>query len=271
MKNHPYILAVLLLLMAGFGGFSACSGGAAGANRMAPVAKKTPPPPPEKVYLTDGGKEMTVQVSAENIRRRPNGEKLGSLKKGDKITVVKRIGNWVQFKNMAFTDAYIWAPSIGYRYENLYSPFFYFDTTRSTFRSVEYFRNMFSQRGQRRHEDDQHFELFFKDLGLGSHEMVVLDVATASEQLVEHGVTLFVDKNARQIDRVRVDYFRPVNGIKNVMTKSELPNVQPSETNDGHIIWHSGTMIPGLGIDLERKEWRSEWFSSIWFIRAAKR
>ena len=223
-------------------------------------------PAEEVVIATDAGKILTVQVKTENVREWPNGPKLGKLFKGEQIKVLKRVGNWVQFTHEDFDKAYIWAPSVGYTYRNLYSPYFYFDSTTKAFRDVEYFKTFFSKRGQRRQEMNSSYELFFKDIGLGSHESVILDVVSTTQQVVEHGITLFIDKKTGRIEKVRVDYLRPVNGYRKALKKSGLPVKKPGQTDGGHLVWPAGDLVDGLIVDLERKEWDSEWFSSIWYI-----
>ena len=222
------------------------------------------------VLPPDAGKILAVQVKSENVRREPNGKKLGQLRNGDQIEVIKRLGNWIQFRSKKYKGAYIWAPSVGYTYENLYSPFFYYDSTQKIFRDVTFFQNIFSQKGQRRQETTSTYELFFKNLGLGSHESVVLDVATESQQVVEHGVTLFVNRADEKVTKVKVDYFKPIKGYENALKKSELPVIEPPEENSGHLIWLAGQLLPGLTVDLERKEWDSKMFSSIWYILPEK-
>lgn len=219
----------------------------------------------EKILATDAGKELTVKVAAENVRALPNGRKLGRLSRGSALTVIKKVGNWIQFSSKKFPKAYIWAPSVGYTYENLYSPFFYFDSTRSRFQPVEYFQTFFSQQGQRREETSSNYELFFKDIGLGSHAETVMEVTTATEQVVEHGITLYINKSSGKIERIRVDYFRPVKGVQAALKKSELTFRKPSTQDNVNLVWEAGTMVKDLVVDLERKDWDSKWFSSIWY------
>lgn len=220
---------------------------------------------------TDAEKILEVQVKSENVRDVPNGKKLGQLSKGERIKVVKRVGNWVQFTHAKYKNAYIWAPSVGYTYQNLYSPFFYYDTTQKTFREIAFFQNIFSQKGQRRQETNTSYELFFKDLGLGSHESVVLDAVTESQQVVEHGVTLFVNKIGETVEKVKVDYYKPIKGYESALKKSELPIAEPGNENSGHLIWEAKELIPELTVDLERKEWESPLFTSIWYILPEKK
>jgi hypothetical protein len=259
MKTIIALLGINYLLF-----FTACTSTITGTKATAEPAKAIE----EVVISTDAGKHLTVQVKEENIRRVPNGKILGKLYKDDAIRVTKRVGNWVQFANKRYKDAYIWAPSVGYAYENLYSPFFYYDTTQKAFHDITFFENIFSQTGQRRQETITFYELFFKNLGLGSHESVVLDVVTESQQVVEHGITLFINKARETVEKVRVDYFKPIRGYENALKKSELPGKEPTTENSGHLIWEPGKngLLPYLTVDLERKEWHSKLFSSIWYI-----
>ncbi len=236
------------------------------ATKTTPEAPGTKPPVVEKIIATDAGKILTVQVKSENVREFPNGPKLGKMYKGEQIKVLKRVGNWVEFTHEDFDKAYIWAPSVGYAYTNLYSPFFYYDTTKQSFRDVAYFQNFFSERGQRRQEINSSYELFFKNIGLGSHESTILDLVSASQQVVEHGITLFVDKQNNRVRKVRVDYLRLVKGYPKALKKSGLPVKKPGHKDGGHLTWEAGELLPNLIVDLERKEWNSNFFASIWYI-----
>ena len=104
---------------------------------------------------------------------------------------------------------------------------------------------------------------------MGSHETTVLNVVEASDEIVAHGVTLFVERNTERITKIKVNYFQPMDGIENALAKSELPNIQPTEENNGHVIWRE-TLVPGLIVDLERREWDSNWFSGLWFMLPEK-
>lgn len=224
------------------------------------------------VFATDAGEQLTVEVDVENVRARPNGKIVGKLRKGEQITVIRRVANWVHFRSEKYRSAYIWGPSVGYIYENLYNPAVYYDANSRKFYDIEYFQRMFSQKGEPRRENlPNTYELFFGNIGLGSHQVTVLDAATAIEQLEEHGVTLFVDRKSEQITKVRVDYFRPVRGFEAALKKSELPTDPPTTGDSGHLTWAANALVPGLIVDLERLEWDSELFSGIWFILPEKK
>jgi hypothetical protein len=266
MKQMITLLAVYCLLL-----FAACTSTTmtTGTKVTAEAAEAIE----EVTISTDAGKQLTVKVRDENVRQVPNGKVLGKLRNGDAIRVVKRVGNWIQFTNNQYKNAYIWAPSVGYTYENLYSPFFYYDTTQKVFHDINFFETMFSQKGQRRQETNTSYELFFKNLGLGSHESTVLEVVTESQQVVEHGITLFIHKTTETVEKVRVDYFQAIQGYENALKKSELPIKEPTTENSGHLIWKAGEngLLSYLIVDLERKEWDSRLFSSIWYILPEKK
>lgn len=253
---------LILLILTSLLALSAC----APKTAVKPVPAAAPAVAEEAFPGTDAGRILTVQVNEENVRERPNGRIIGTLRGGEEIIVLKRVGNWVQFKNARIPSAYIWAPSVGYPMANLYSPFFYFDSTRNAFHDVGYFQQMFSQRGLRRQEGSTTYELFFKNIGLGSHEAVILDVTTETQQVVEHGVTLFVNKAADRVEKVRVDYYQPIEGWNNALARSGIFIEDPADTTGGHFIWPAGKLLKQLTVDLERKEWESRYCSSIWYI-----
>ena len=217
----------------------------------------------------EAGQILTVQVLQENIRQSPNGKILGRLRKGDPIRAIRRVGNWIEFTTAQFPRAYIWAPSVGFDYLNLYSPYFYIDSLTQRFKPVEYFQAIFSQPGDTLQETAKDYELFFSNLGLGSHTAVVMEVVMTSREVVHHGITLVIHKETHRIERVKIDFFRPVKGYQAALTKCGLPSVPPEEENSGHLIWPAGKLLPHHSVDLERKEWDSNWFSTIWYIQAS--
>lgn len=206
-----------------------------------------------------------VTVPRENVRQKPNGKILGTLRKGQKIFIDKRLGNWLLFHNRRFDHAYIWAPSAGFQYINLYNPATYFDSTRNQFYPVDYFRRLFGDPGLLRQELSTEQQLFFDQIGLGSHEEVVMDVVTETTQNIRHGITLYIDTRTDAVRQVRIDFFRLVKGTSAALRKCGLPFRDPSESNEGHVVWRVGEIFPGLKIDLERKEWESDWFRSVRF------
>ena len=92
-----------------------------------------------------------------------------------------------------------------------------------------------------------------------------MDVVSTSEQIVEHGVTLYVNKDGDFVERVRVDFLRPISGYNNVLKKSELPIKSPTSSDGGHVIWSTGVYGDRLIVDAERERWESTKYSSVWF------
>lgn len=232
------------------------------ANRPGPLVNTAAEGPVQSF----AGQKVAVEAPSENVRANPNGRILGKMRQGDSLQVIEQVGNWIYFRNQRFNGAYIWGPSVGFEYRNLYSTAFYYDRTRQGFYDIYYFQTAFFQKGQRRQETQNSYELFFKDIGLGRHDEIVLDAEAQTQQVVEHGVTLFVRKSDQRITRVRVDFFRPVKGFAAALEKCGLMIKDPGETNSGHLIWPAGDLVPGLMVDLERREWDSDYFSSVWFI-----
>ncbi len=232
------------------------------ANRPGPLVNTAGEGPIQSA----AGQKVAVEVPSENVRAAPNGRIMGQLRQGDSLEVIEQIGNWVYFRNRRFNGAYIWGPSVGFDYRNLYSPFFYYDETRQRFYDVYYFQTAFNQKGQRRQETQTGYELFFKNIGLGEGEVVVLDAEVQAQRGADHGVTLFVNKKDQKITKVQVDFFRPVKGYPAALEKCGLIIKEPVEVNSGHVIWPADSLVAGLMVDLERKEWDSDYFSGVWFI-----
>lgn len=205
-----------------------------------------------------------MEVESENVRLSPNGEKIGQLLAGDTLQIIKRQGNWLFFQNDFFESAYIWAPSAGIEYINLYSPYSYYDTTAGQFYPLHYFRKIFGSPGVEKAMMLREYELFFGELGLGSHEDIVIEVVTEQIETTAHGVTVFIHQPENTIYKIKIDFFKPLNDIQNVIKQCDLGYLPPDIENGGHVIWNHGVLIPGLEIDLERQEWESEWFSAIW-------
>ncbi len=204
-----------------------------------------------------------ITVTRENVRQKPNGRILGHLKRNQKIFIDRRTVNWLKFHNSQFDSAYVWAPSAGFEYINLYSPFTYYDSSAGVFYPKEYLQRLFGSKGKIEDDYAKTYQLFYSNLGLGSHEETVLEVTTESSEEVKHGITLFIRKADEKIYQVEVDFFRPVKGVKSILKKCDLIYRQPSAENEGHVIWDSNVTVNGLVVDLERKEWKSPFFSSV--------
>ncbi len=248
-----------LLLCAGLIWLASCSHKT---TKISPTPAPVPAPSEKEIAIED---TAIVQVRSENVRVQPNGKIIGKVRRGTPLLVLKRIGNWVEFSGAKFDEVFIWAPSLGYKYLNLYSPDFYLNDSKTGFRPVAYFQKIFSEKGQVRDKSPNDYELFFKDIGLGSHEETVLDVVNTSRQIVDHGLALYLDSQQQAVKKVRIDFFRPVKGYVRALKKCGLPVVKPQQTSGGHLIWAKGTLLPGLKVDMERKDWGSSLISSVWY------
>lgn len=204
-----------------------------------------------------------VEVARENVRKTPNGKVLGELEQDDMVLIKRRVGNWIEFHNRWYDSAYIWAPSLGMDYINLYSPRTYYNIEKRKFKPVAFFRDLFGGSGELIEETPGEKALFFDDLGLGSHEDVVVQVVAGDKIVVKHGVRLFLEENGLRVVRAVVDFYKPINGLKKAVKQCQLPSSPPDEVNEGRVIWVNPPEYPGLRIVLERKEWNSEWFTQI--------
>ncbi len=221
------------------------------------IAVQTSSPPvniPEKA---------TIHASSENVRQAPNGKIIGSLKKGNQIRIKKRLANWLLFTDQKFDSAYVWAPSAGFDYINLYNPLTYFDSTAGDFHSLDYLQSFLGSEGNEQPVTSTHSEIFFSNIGLGSHEDIVVEVVNHQREEVLHGITLSLHPITRKIRQVKIDFFRPVKGVSDALRKCGLANIPPSATGPRRISWAADTLVPDLTLDLERQEWESEWFSGL--------
>lgn len=208
-----------------------------------------------------------IEIEAENARKSPNGEIMGQLLKGDTLYIINRQANWLFTNSEFFDSVYIWAPSAGLEYLNLYHPLVYYDSSTTEFYPLNYFQRLFSDPGKEKSISGIESEIVFSEIGLGSHQDIIVEVVQEEIETVVHGISLYLRKPQRTIHKIKIDFFKPVQGIEETLQICGLPYRQPSSENGGHVIWKAGLLIPGLEIDLERKEWHSEWFSAIWISK----
>ncbi len=225
-------------------------------------APRKPLPPAEYSIPNDSGKTKIV-LKTENVRETPNGEKIGTIRKGERVTVLRRIGNWVEFDSRNFVEAYIWAPSLGYPYINLYAATVYYDTTRQQFKPLSYLQALFAQKGTIVEQSPKEKVIFFTDIGLGSHTETEVEVVQATQKEVKHGVTVYVAPETGTIRKVKIDFYKPLTGVKTALAKCGLPYHKPDEETDSHVRWNPGTLVPGLAVILERQEWKSNRFTAV--------
>jgi hypothetical protein len=231
-----------------------------------PKTVKEKPTPVTPLFMTSG---MTViSAESENVRLSPNGKAVGQLLKGDTLQIIKRHANWLFFESDFFESGYIWAPSAGLEYINLHNPYTYYDSTASEFYPLEYFHILFGSEGENRSNLVGETEIIFDEIGLGSHNEIVMEVADEQVETIKHGIILYLQEPENRIFKIKIDFFRPVEGLEKAIERCGLSYLPFSEENGGHVIWKSGALMEGLEVDLERKEWESNWFSVLWLRKS---
>jgi len=231
-----------------------------------PVVKhEVPTGPPTSPSLKTLPDSARVLVDKENVRESPNGTAFGSLHKNEKIYVMGHLGNWILFHSSRFDSVFVWGPSVGINYINIYNPLTYYDTTYQQFYRLSYLQSLLGVSGKTINDNPQSYQVFFDHLGLGSHKEIVVEVTTESTEKIQHGITFTIRKSDSLIYQVDADYLDPVKGTEKALSISNLKNHKPSSESDSEVTWKSGTLVPGLIIRLERKEWKSPFFRSISF------
>ncbi len=234
-----------------------------------PKTTRVHPTPPKRqaapIEIPELPRYATVTAEKENVRDEPNGQVWGQLHRGQKIEVERRVGNWILFNTDIYDSMFVWGPSVGFPYLNLYSPGVYYSIAYHRFFPLKYFQVIFGSDGQVVNQTDSTFTLFFGNLGLGSHQETVMEVVQSKTEQVKHGVTFWLSKRDSLIERVCVDFFRPVKGRKKALKQCNLPDREPTYQDDGRLRWENGSLFPGLTIELDRKEWKSEQFNRICF------
>jgi hypothetical protein len=229
------------------------------------VKHKTPagtPPAPALKPLPDSAQ---VLVGQENVRESPNGVAFATLHKNEIIYIMGHLGNWVLFQNNRFDSVFVWGPSVGINYINIYNPLTYYDTTFQQFYSLSYLQQLLGLSGKIINDNPQTYQIFFDHLGLGSHQETVIEVSNESTQKIKHGITVTIRKSDSLISLVEADYLEPVKGTEKALTLSDLINHPSSSETNSLVIWKPDTLVPGLIIRLEREEWQSPFFRTISF------
>lgn len=226
------------------------------------------PPAPVVPKVAPVPKKAVITRKVENVRFSPNGQILGQIFKGDTIYIEKRIVNWLLFHNSEFDSSFLWAPAAGFDYINLFNPLTYYDTTSQNFYPLTYFQELFGNKGEEDSLSAAEREIFFSsNLGLGSHEDIILDVTREQIEKIKHGITFYQNIPSGIIKRLKIDFSQPVPGIRQALEKCGLSNRPFSSEDSAQVIWKSGTQIKGLKIKLERKEWKSTSFNAVQFIK----
>lgn len=200
---------------------------------------------------------VKVMAPSENVREKPNGRVIGKMFRGDSLLVKENFGNWLRFtyKNH---DAYIWAPSCGFKYINLYSPFTYIDTLKKQIIPFDEFKRLLGSRVDTVGGTSKLMQLEFKNLGLGEERQEILDVAKVYTQKVEKGIGIWYDVQKGLVNEVYIDLLRPVYGIKNALKKAGLPSNTHVYKSDNSQIVIKLYPDANLYFILKRKEWKSK-------------
>jgi hypothetical protein len=206
-----------------------------------------------------------VLVDQENVRESPNGIAFATLHKNEKIYIMGHLGNWILFQNSRFDSVFVWAPSVGINYINIYNPLIYYDTTYQQFYSLSYLQQLLGLSGKIMNDNPQTYQIFFDHLGLGSHQETVMEVTNESTEKIQHGIIVTFRKSDSLISQVDVDYLESVKGWERALALSDLKNRPPSSETESSVFWKQGTLVPGLIIRLERKEWKSPFYRTISF------
>lgn len=234
-----------------------------------PKVVKEKPKPITPVFMTSG--MAVISAESENVRLSPNGKVVGQLLRGDTLQIIKRHGNWLFFKNDFFESGYIWGPSAGLDYINLYNPFTYYDSIAAQFYPLNYFNTLFGSSGEKRSSQATETEIFFDEMGLGSHEEIVVEIVEEQLETVKHGIILFIQEPDQQLFKIKIDFFKPIKGLRNTIERCGLSYLPFTREDGGHVVWENGSLIKELEVDLERKEWESEWFSALWLRKIGER
>ncbi len=238
MKKTVLLLGLMLLL--------ACN--PAGVKKSTPLLPKFP-------------EVRTVTVNKENIREEPNGYVIGELHKGEKVTVLRKMGNWIEYQYYPDEKGYVWAPSLGYEYINLYSPATYIDTTAGKFYSLNYLNSLFGQQPDTLDKTGAIMHLEYKDLGLGKRVEEIMEVATVKKVTVEKTVKVWYNARDKTITEVQSDLFKPVKGVKAALKRAGVTGkVQTVENNDSRVVIKLPYKKRPFYLILKRKEWGSDHF-----------
>ena len=255
--NWKYKIAILLLVGALFW------------SCQPKVSKPLAPPtaPTKALRIPALPDSALVIVDTENVRATPNGKIVGKLYNDDMVYPEGRVGNWIRFHNFYYREGYVWGPSIGLPYLNLYDPRYYFDPRSQQFYSLDYIKKFLGSEGEVQKVNTEEYRLVFRNLGLGSHTEEVWEVTTRTTERVEHQLVLYVRKQDGydRIYQMRIDFYRPVKGVKEALKKCGLDYREPSRQSDEKVVWNPGVLIPGLQVELERKDWQSDIFSTVWY------
>ncbi|MFH2029984.1 MAG: hypothetical protein ABIJ40_05065 [Bacteroidota bacterium] len=168
---------------------------------------------PEKNDLRfDENKELTIIVDIENVKQSINGEIIGQIKKGTKIFLIERKGNWVNFSSANFNNAWIWAPSVGCKEINLCSANLYFEGENRNCKNIDYFVDIFGKPSSISKPGKDYKDLTYENLG---------DPKIKS-------ITVSFNTNTGMVTEIFINFKNPINGLRTILSLAELPLYQPN-------------------------------------------
>ena len=205
--------------------------------------------------------KKVVVVKSENVRAEANGEIIGKLKKGDSILVLNKCGNWIEFDYYPDEKGYMWAPSLGFSYINLYDPYTYIDTTTYQFISLINLNYILGQVPDTIETVGKLSNLCYKDLGLGKRVEEILNVHILEKQVVEKTVKVCVNTESNKITEIQIDLFNPVTGKAAALKKADMKRkLKEIENSESRIVLALTKGDHPIYFTLKRKEWKSNQF-----------
>lgn len=200
----------------------------------------------------------TMVVANENIREEPNGYIIGKLKKGDSVLVLNKSGNWIVYDYYPDEKGYVWAPSLGYSYINLYNPYTYIDSVKQQFKSINYINYIMGQVPDTIQTIGSLSHLEYKNLGLGKRVEEVMEVVKVKKQVVEKTVKVWYDESKKKITEIQIDLYNPVKGKKAALKSAGVNKYfKIFEESKSRIVFQLNRTGKPFYLVLKRKQWKS--------------
>ncbi|GAB4171635.1 MAG: hypothetical protein Kow00108_06120 [Calditrichia bacterium] len=202
---------------------------------------------------------VKVTVPVENVRNKPNGRIIGQMKKGDSLLVDQNFGNWLEF-NYKGKNAYIWGPSCGFPYINLYNPYTYLDTIKKAILNISELKRLLGTKVDTVGGSVNLLQLEFVNLGMGERVEEVVEVVKVEKQKVEKGVQIWYNVAEDKVTEVYIDLLKPVYGEKQALKKAGLQSSFPVYKKDETQVVFKLFDDKDVFLILKRKEWKSSVF-----------
>lgn len=200
---------------------------------------------------------VTVTVQTENVREYPNGPVIGKVERHDSLLAYKKYGNWFQI-DFQGREAYIWAPSCGFPYLNLYNPIVYLHPEKKGFRTLAELKTMLGDKIDTVGGTENYLQLMFTNLGLGEETVQILDVAAVKTETVEKGIVVWYSVPDDEIREIVIDLFRVLPSEKQALRKADVEEKLELVIRDDSQIVYRIFPESELYFILKRREWKSE-------------